>query len=397
MDTERLKDVISEEEIIGYITKLVSIRSHSGLEKQEKEIAEFIHETFKKEGIQSSLVHVQDERYNVIAKLKGNGKGKSLLLTGHTDTVPPFDMENPFEVKRVGDKLKGRGVLDMKGPLACMIFSLIALKRANIELMGDVVFAGVIDEEETSLGTIDLIEKGINVDAAIVGEPSNLDICVCHRGLESFEFHFEGKAVHSGKQGEGINAIAKAAKFIQRLEEVHVPKIRKQTHPILGHSTLNYGTITGGTQPCTVADKCILKLDTRWVPGVKYDDILKEFQDIIDELKEEDEDFRCTFKVIDGGVMKEGYVHEAMETDTEHPLIDIVSDTTRTLYAKTPVISCFTAWSDGGLLSSYGKIPTIVFGPGDLETAHSDDEELRVDQIFVSTLIYTMIAINFCK
>ena len=398
MNLDRLKDVITEDEIIEFISQLVSIPSHSGLERQEEEIAKCIHKKFTDEGIESELVHVQDGRYNVIARLKGKGNGKSLLLTGHTDTVPPFDMENPFKLIREGEVLKGRGVLDMKGPLACMIYSLIAIKRANIILKGDVIFAGVIDEEVTSLGTIDLIEKGIKTDAAIVGEPTNLEICVCHRGLESLEFHFLGKAVHSGKQEEGINAIAKAGKFIQRLEEEVIPKLSESTHPIIGHTTLNYGTIQGGTQPCTVAEECILKLDVRWIPGVKYEDILNCFQDIVDNLAKEDQDFNCSFKVDDDSVMKEGYVHEAMETDVNHPLADIIIRKTKELYKdESKGCTCFIAWSDGGLLTSYGKIPTIVFGPGDLETAHSSEEEFRLDQVVPSILIYALSAVEFCS
>lgn len=394
---EELKKEISEEEIINCIVQLVAIPSYSGLENQEKEIAHHIHDLFMKEGIHSELVEVEDGRYNVIAKIQGNGNGKTILLTGHTDTVPAYDMEKPFEIQQKDDKLYGRGVVDMKGPLACMIYSMIAIKRAGIQLKGDIIFAGVIDEEEGSLGTIDLIEKGIAADIAIVGEPTALDICVAHRGLEWFEIHFHGKAVHGGKQSEGINAIIKASNFIQKVEEKLIPKIEKETHPIIGGSTMNYGTIRGGTQPSTVAGDCVLKIDRRWVPGVRYENIIKEYEDIIEELKREDKDFKCTFKVMDESVMKNNYVHEAMEINLDHPIINIVKEKTQTLINKIPNITFFTAWSDGGLLSSYAQIPTIVFGPGDLESAHSADEHLEKNQVLPATLIYSLIAIEVCK
>lgn len=393
----KLKAVVSDKELISIIEDLVKIPSYNGILNQETKVAEYIHRLFLKEGIDSEIVHVADGRCNVIAKIKGNNGGKTLLLTGHIDTVPPYDMQDPFEMKNDGENLIGRGVVDMKGAVACMVYSMIAIKRANVKLSGDLFFAGVIDEEEKSLGTIDLIEKGIKADAAIVGEPTNFDICVAHRGLEWFELHFEGKTVHGGAQKDGINAILKASNFIQRVEEKLMPIIEKETHNIIGTSSMNYGTINGGTQPSTVAGDCVLKFDRRWVPGVKYEDVIKQYQDIIDELSKEDEKFKCTLKVMDVSVMKEGYVHQPMEIDINHPIIDITRDITKEVFDIVPKISYFPAWSDGGLISSYANIPTIVFAPGDLETAHSADEQLKIKQILPATLIYAMIANEYCN
>lgn len=397
MGMEKLKAVISEEEIIDYIAALVAIPSYSRLKNQEMEIAGYIHRTFLKEGIDSRLIEVKKGRYNIIATLKGEGGGKTLLLTGHTDTVPAYDMKDPFKLNIKGNKLYGRGVADMKGSLACMIFSMIAIKRAKVKLKGDILFAGVIDEEEGSSGTIDLIERGIKADAAIVGEPSNLNLCVAHRGLEWFEFQFHGKTVHGGKQSEGINAILKASDFIQRCEEKLMPKIIDETHNIIGFSSMNYGTIQGGTQPSTVPGDCTLKIDRRWVPGVDYEQVVKDFEDVIAELKNEDKNFDCSFKVMKESRMKEGYIHEAMEIDLKHPILSMLRKSTETVQNKTPETTFFPAWTDGGLLSSYAKIPTIVFGPGDLKSAHSAGEYLAKDQILPATLIYALVAMDVSK
>jgi len=397
MELEKLQSVLQEQEIIDYIEALVKIPSYSGLKNQEKEIAEFIHRSLVIEGIDAELIEVEKGRYNIIGTLKGEGAGKTLLLTGHTDTVPPYDMKNPFTLKIEENKLYGRGAVDMKGPLACMIFSMIAIKRSGIKLNGDVVFAGVIDEEEGSLGTIDLIERGLKADAAIVGEPTNLDLCVAHRGLEWFEVQFQGKTVHGGKQSEGINAILKASNFIQRCEEKLIPNIMKETHDIIGTSSMNYGTIQGGTQPSTVAGECKLKIDRRWVPGVKYDQVLDDFENIISELKEQDDEFDCTFNIVKESVMKKGYIHEAMEIDLHHPILSMVRESTGRIFNRRPDTTFFPAWTDGGLLSSYAKIPTIVFGPGNLESAHSAKEHLDKNQVLSGTLIYALVAVDFCK
>lgn len=394
---EKIKSSISESEVVEIIKKLVEIPSYPGIENQETKVAQCIKGIFEKEGISANVIPVTEGRCNVIAKLKGTGNGKSLLLTGHIDTVPPYDMKDPCTLKVDGNKLYGRGTVDMKGPLSCMIASMIAIKRSKIVLDGDLIFAGVIDEEEGSEGTIALLEEGLSVDGAIVGEPSDMDICVAHRGLEWIEFHFKGKTVHGGKQSEGINAISKASDFIQNIKENVIPEIYSNNHSIIGTSSMNYGTIEGGTQPSTVAGNCILKIDRRWIPGEKYQDVLKQYQDVIDEMAKKDPKFRCEMKIMDESVMRKGYVHEALETDTKHPLVTITKNLTSKIYIKQPKLTFFPAWSDGGLLSSYGNIPTIIFAPGDLESAHSSEEFIDKTQIYPATLIYATIAIDFCN
>jgi acetylornithine deacetylase/succinyl-diaminopimelate desuccinylase family protein len=393
----KVKASISEDEVISIIKKLVEIPSYPGIENQETEVAYCIKDIFEKEGIDVELIPVTNGRCNIVAKLNGTNNGKSLLLTGHTDTVPPYDMKDPCILKEDGDKLCGRGAVDMKGQLACMISAMIAIKRSGEVLDGDLIFAGVIDEEEGSEGTIALLESGLKVDAAIVGEASNLNICVAHRGLEWIEFHFKGKTVHGGKQKEGINAIIKASNFIQNIEERLIPEIYSKTHPVIGTSSMNYGTIKGGTQPSTVAGDCVLKIDRRWVPGEKYKDVLRQYQDIIDEMSKNDPEFKCEMKIMDESVMKEGYVHESMEIDVKHPIVIITRNLTREIYQRDPELTFFPAWSDGGLISSYANVPTIVFAPGDLETAHSSNEFLDKTQVYPATLIYAAVAIDFCN
>jgi len=393
----KLSAHLNEEEMVRLVSDLIAIPSYPGIENQETRVAEFIHDLFTKEGIPSELIHVQDGRTNVTAVLKGSGSGKSLLLTGHTDTVPPYDMKDALIAKRQEDKLIGRGSVDMKGPLACMIMAMVALKRAGIKLGGDLKFAGVIDEEEKSLGTIDLLEKGFKTDGAIVGEPSNSDICLAHRGLEWLEFEFIGKAVHGGKQKEGINAIVKASNFIQLMETKIIPQLDRRVHPVTGTSTMNYGTITGGTQPSTVPGSCTLTIDRRWIPGEQYERILHEYEDALAELKAKDPEFKCTMKVMDVSVMKKGYIHEAMEIEGNHPLVTALVQASEIAAGRTPEKTFFPAWSDGGLLDSYGDIQTIVFGPGDLEAAHSKDEFISIKQLVPSALIYALTACHFCR
>ncbi|NLY37627.1 MAG: M20 family metallopeptidase [Tissierellia bacterium] len=392
-----IKSAMDEKEVVEIIRRLVEIPSHPGIENQESVVAEYIKTLFDKEAIPAQVRAVADGRSNIVATLKGAGGRKSLLLTGHTDTVPPYDMQDPFTLKEVSGKFYGRGAVDMKGPLACMIGAMIAIKRAGIELQGDLIFAGVIDEEEGSRGTIALLEEGLKASGAIVGEPTDMDICIAHRGLEWLEFHFTGKTVHGGKQEEGINAIVKASNFIQRLEEKLMPKIRSRVHPIIGPSSMNYGTISGGTQPSTVAGSALLKIDRRWIPQESYQEVLGELQEVIDEMARQDSQFKCQMKVMEESVMHGGYVHQAMETSAQDPLVTTTKRAIVKAWGKEPQLTSFSAWTDGGLLSSYAKIPTIVFGPGDLESAHSSEEFIERAQIYLALLVYSLTAIEFCN
>ena len=394
----KLKANFSENELIDIIGGLVKIPSHPGIENQESGVAQLIYKIFKKEGIDAEIIPVVDGRSNVVATIKGTGKGKTLLLTGHTDTVPPYDMAgNPYEVRMSDGKMYGRGVLDMKGPLGCMMMAMISIKRSGIELPGDIVFAGLIDEEDKSEGTRALLNRGIKADGAIVGEPSEMEICLGHRGLEWFEFSFHGKTVHGGKQKEGINAILMATKFINRVERDLIPKIEKRVHKIAGSSSMNYGYIKGGTQPSTVAGECMLQIDRRWIPGEKFIDIVAEYQQILDELHEEDPKFKGSFKVMDVSAMSDDYIHEALEIETEAPVVVSCSQAISNVTGQGAKYTSFTAWTDGGLISSYGKIPTIVLGPGNLESAHSAGEYIDIKALVPAALIYALTAVEFCS
>ncbi|QHI72351.1 M20 family metallopeptidase [Aminipila terrae] len=291
----------------------------------------------------------------------------------------------------------GRGVVDMKAGLATMMMAMAAIKRAGIKLYGDLVFAGVIDEEAKSEGTRAYLQQGTLPDAAIVSEPTSMQICIGHRGLEWFEFTFHGKTVHGGKQKEGINAIQKSMLFINKLESELIPEIEKRTNPVIGSSSMNYGLIKGGTQPSTVAGECILQIDRRWIPGENYQEILREYQQILDELSTQDSQFKADFKVMDVSYMDDTYIHEAMYTDPDQEIVKASAKAIHKLTGKDALLGSFPAWTDGGLINYYGKIPTIVLGPGDLSSAHSKAENIEISQLVPAVLIYSMIAIDYCK
>lgn len=393
---DKLVPYIHEDRLIDMTADMIRIPSYPGVQGQETGVARYIKKIFDKKGIPCQVKEVADGRCNVIAVLDSGKMGKSILFNGHMDTVKADGMEDAFKPKLTCGKLYGRGASDMKGPVAAMIGAMIAIKEAGVLEKGKIIFTGVIDEEHKSLGTIDVLESGITADGAIVGEPTELTVCTAHRGLEWFQFHFIGKAVHGGSQQEGVNAIAKAVSFINAMEEGLIPKVFAKKHPLLKEATINYGVIHGGTQLSTVAGECDLYVDRRYLPEESYGEMVAEFQDLLDELAVRDPKFRCEMRVMEESVMKEGYVHAPMETEADHPLVQTIKEAVHTATEEKPVMSFFPAWTDGGLLKEYGNIPTVVFGPGLIECCHALHEYIPVSHLPKAALIYALTAIEFC-
>jgi len=394
---QRVAKAIVAEEILSLAKELIAIPSDPSVALREKEVAAAIDRFFRREGIASRLEEVEEGRPNVYAEL-GAGEGPTLLWCGHTDTVrgDPFEGD-PFAPRQEGDLLLGRGAVDMKASLACAMVALAGLKRAEIELAGKLLFAGVIDEEDRSAGCRALLRKQWPLNGAIVGEPTGLRPCLGHRGLEWLEIAFQGRAVHGGRAEEGINAIGLAGRFLHRVETDLLPRLTHRRHPLLGCSTLNWGWIQGGTQPSTVAGSCRLQLDRRWIPQERYPDVLAELQSVLDSLHDEDPSFCARLQVMEASRMEEGLIHPAFCTDPGSRLAQITADCLSYGVGRTVDFAAFPAWSDGGLLATYGGIPTLILGPGELTSGHSPREAVPISQMLPAALAYAEIAACFCN
>jgi len=238
--------------------------------------------------------------------------------------------------------------------------------------------------------------RGIQADGAIVGEPTDLEICTGHKGLQWLEFDIHGKAVHGGAQESGINAIRNASLLIQRIEDRLIPDIITRRHPLIGSSSINYGYIQGGFQSSTVPGECVLQIDRRWIPGEDYDEVIDEFHRLVEGLTHDYPDFSCDFRIMEKSIMEEGIIHEGFITEQSHPLVRAAGEAVGTYTGLPPVYSPFRGWSDGGLLSAYGKIPTIILGPGSLASAHTNQEYIDINQAAACVMIYVSTIMEFC-
>ena len=388
-----MKIEINEKEAVKIASDLIRIPSYSHTENQEKGVAEYIYNLLKNENIPVELKEVLKGRFNVTAIIKGEGNGKSLMLSGHLDTVPPYDMENPFAPVLKEGVIYGRGACDMKGPVSAMLLSLIALKRSGISLKGDVLFTGVIDEEEKGKGAEYIVKNGPFTDGAIIGEPTDMKIAVGHKGLEWIKVKVMGKKVHGGRMDEGINAIVMASKLIDKIYDEYVPKLKERHHEILGKPAINIGKISGGDQPSTVPGECILEIDRRWIPSESREQVYEELNQIIEELKAEVKGFYA--EIYDMFENDKLLSHKPFYTDKDDPLVK-ASKKALSLSERETDETVFPAWSDAGTIAAYTKTKCIVMGPGDLALAHGKEESIPIKEIVDAAGIYTNIILEYC-
>ncbi|MCD4761027.1 M20/M25/M40 family metallo-hydrolase, partial [bacterium] len=207
MKLDNIFNMINKEELLSEAENLIRIPSHLYTPGKEKEISKFIAGRFRNENFNVDLQEVEHSRYNVIVKMSGNRKGKSLALNGHLDIVPPGeDMVTPYNPTIKNGRLYGRGSADMKGAVGAMMYTLILLKKCRVILRGSVYFTGVIGEETGGTGTRFLVNSGFKPDFVIVGEPTNLNLVTSHKGVQQLSITIKGKAAHGDIPNKGVNA-----------------------------------------------------------------------------------------------------------------------------------------------------------------------------------------------
>jgi acetylornithine deacetylase/succinyl-diaminopimelate desuccinylase len=385
-------------DLVKSLAGLVAIPSHAGLEQPEAAISKYLVAACQAAGLAARpRIPVGDGHYNVIAKLDSGAPGPTLVLCGHLDTVPPYDMERPFALREEAGRLYGRGTVDMKGALAAMLGALQHLQLLGLVRRGKVVLAAIADEEGASTGARGLVKAGLTADGVIIGEPSDGSISIAHRGLEWLTLTLHGKAVHGGKQAEGLSAISQAAKFITRIEAAMQARSESLRHPLAGVTTLNVGTISGGTQPSTVAGECRLQLDVRWSPLDNLAEIRQLMERILAEMRLEEPLLRSTLEVMPESVMADDFLHEALETDPAAAVVRLTEKWFATAVGLPPHISAFPAWSDGGLIGPYAQVPVVVCGPGQLSSAHTATENIPRAELATYSLLYALVAADFCS
>ncbi|MCF8242846.1 MAG: ArgE/DapE family deacylase [Melioribacteraceae bacterium] len=376
--------------VITTLQKLVRINSINPMLSSgtpgEKEICCYIADVLKTLNLNPEIQEISKNRFNVTAVIKGTGSGKSLLLNAHTDTVGVENMNDPFSGKISDGKLFGRGAYDMKGSIAAMLAAAKAMVDNKTQLKGDLVIAFVADEEYDSIGTNHLL-KTLKTDGAIITEPSNLDICIAHRGFGLYEIITKGKVAHGGRPDLGIDANMQMGKILHELNKISQELKKKEPHALLGRPSLHIPVIGGGTEPFTYSGKCKIILERRTIPGNKDEECLAEINNIIEKLSEEDQQFDAQVKQI--------MWRDPFETSKESELINKLSNSSKSVLNKEPVYIGHAWWEDSALTAKKG-IDTVIIGPRG-EGLHTANEWVEIESVNELAEILYQTAINFCK
>ncbi|HZO75556.1 MAG TPA: ArgE/DapE family deacylase [Ktedonobacteraceae bacterium] len=347
----------------------------------EGEIARFVAGWLEDAGLEVQIDEVLPGRPNVIGVARGLGGGHSLLLNAHMDTVGVDGMERPHEPYIVDNRLYGRGAFDMKSGLAAIM--LAAKEAQKLQLHGDVIVTAVMDEEYASAGTQSIVKRW-QADAAIVTEPTGLDICIAHKGFAWFEIETTGVAAHGSLPDVGVDAIVKMGKILVGLEELERSLRTKPSHPLLGSGSVHASLIEGGQELSSYPQRCVLSLERRTVPGEL--NIEAEMQELIDQAGRSDPHFKAALRA--------GLVRQPFEVSEDEAIVRIVCGQAEKILGHEVGIAGATGWMDSALLSAAG-IPTVVFGPGG-EGAHAVEEWADLEQLQRCTEILLATIQHFC-
>ena len=382
-------------ETLELLQTMVRAPSHPGVQRQEEGAARPLEAYLRKHGIPCEFREVREGRPNVIATLEGRRPGRHLLLCGHLDTVPPNAGSSVdfFSAAVENGRIFGRGTVDMKGALAAMAAALVDIRGSGGLDAGRVTLAAVIDEEMESLGAEALIISGFKADGAVIGEPTENRVAIGHKGLEWLEAGFTGKAVHGSVREEGIDAIAAAAHFIQLVEYDLIPAFERRRDPVLGLPAINIGTIHGGQQPSMVAADCRIQLDRRWVTTEKIDQVFDDLEELLERVRDARPGLTTRLERMPGGMAT--MLHGPLVIDPGHPLVLAAQGALDDAGEHGTPLTVFPAWTDGALISREAGVPTLIWGPGELKLAHSAEESVPVEAVFLAARLYAAAARRF--
>jgi acetylornithine deacetylase len=343
----------------------------------------------------------------VMATLPGSGGGPTLLIDGHTDVVPPGDLQSwsgdPFEVRQAerdgAEVLVARGAADMKAGLMAGWAAMHAIAAAGIELGGDVIIAPVSGEEDGGLGTYALIqrlvERGIEVGACIVPEPTSLDLIPANGGALTFRLVVHGQATHASRRSEGVNAIEKFIPLVGALAELESQR-NGAVDPLMQRWPIAYplslGTVQAGDWASTVPDllTCTGRLGVAL--GEDVANARSQFEAAVAEVCDQDPWLREHPVQVQwwGGQFAPG------RTDPSHPLLAEVARAHQERTGRMPQVYGAPYGSDLRLLVGLGGIPTVQYGPGDAAIAHTADEHVRVDEVMACAEVLVEVILRTC-
>jgi len=308
------------------------------------------------------------------------------MLEAHSDTVDHQGMTiEPFQPNVRDGRLYGRGACDTKGAMAAMLWAIRAVLDADGQLPTDLYFVSTCNEELGATGAQRLVEDGLRVDAAVVGEPTELAVVHATKGAIRFRVETCGVAAHSSCPERGVNAIYQMRRVLQVLEEQVAPSLASKAHPLLGPPTISVGTIQGGSQVNIVPASCRIEIDRRLLPQERPEQVAREIQEPLSALCRTVEGLDLTCRQIEYYPPFEEPRDSALSRLAGQACGEVVG---RTEFAVAP-------WASNAGQFKQAGIASVVVGPGSIRQAHTREEFVELDQVVAASAVYAKIVRSF--
>lgn len=337
----------------------------------------------------------------VVGTWTGDGGGRTLILNGHVDVVPPGDAARwtspPFEAAVRDGRVYGRGALDMKGPLCAALFALRALRSEGVRLRGNVFLESVVGEEDGGMGTLATLLRGYRADGAVVMEPTDLAVAPALEGALSFRVHVPGQAAHGCVRYEGVSAIDNFIPLYRAIQGLEAERNRiLGTDPLFASYPIPFpisvGTIRGGDWASSVPDH--LAFEGRF--GVSPEEDLTTARRTLERSVARAAQGDAWLRDHPPRVEWWGQQFEPATTPSLDPLVTTVADAAGSVLGSRPPLRGMTYGADMGILVNHGGIPTVLFGPGNIRRAHQPDECVEVAGLVAAARSLAVSAMRFC-
>ena len=371
------------DDVIDLLTTLVSIDSVNPAliagAAGETRVAEHVVAWATQNGLAAERVETAPGRPSVIVR-SGQNRGPTLLLCGHLDTVGVDGVSDPFTPRVDGDRLYGRGAYDMKSGLAAALIACRDASRAGIA--GEVIVAAVADEEHASLGVQETL-RHVHADAAIVTEPTELQIATSHKGFVWTEIEVTGQSAHGSRPHLGVDAIMKTWPILRALDALNGELATRRTHAALGPGSLHASLITGGREESTIPERCLLTVERRTLPGESITDVETDIARLLAQCRAADADLVVAARTT--------LARDSFETSPDEPIVRALQ---RALGRPSLPLGGVSYWADSAFIAAAG-IPTVLYGPpGD--GAHANTEWVSISGTIQCARTLTAVAVDFC-
>jgi acetylornithine deacetylase len=346
------------------------------------------------------------DRPQLVARFPGTGGGPTLLLNGHIDVVSaqPLDgwAHQPFAGAVADGSVYGRGACDMKGGVACMVFAAEALAALGIRLAGDLLVNTVTEEESTGAGGL-VSARTLEANAAIVTEPTGLDVWVACRGSLLAQVSVQGRAGHAGlsprhpEDGGAVNAIEKMAIVLEGIRRLREHWSLGPCHPYLSAADCVPTMVQGGEWVVSHPSSCQLECHIEYLPQQADERgwgslVEREFADWIKRTTAADPWLAAHPPTIEwrlGGV-------PPAEIAADEPIIEAALSATRSI-GRPARVGGMDNWHDGATLTVEAGIPAICLGPGDIRLAHTTSESVPIADLVACAQALAVAALRYCS